>query len=114
MVCTVGMVLRAMQRTSKRPDKSRKNYKALGNYFNSSIYVVFTYAHCVNIGMGVDILKKEKEKELIEELICMEGTSKKQRNIGYFCKKYKISVDDVLAYYTQAYRIKQKRSKSND
>ena len=64
--------------------------------------------------MGVDILKKEKEKELIEELICMEDTSKKQRNICYFCKKYKISVDDVLAYYTQAYRIKQKRSKSND
>lgn len=89
MVCTVGMVIGAMQRTSKRPDKSRKNYKALGNYFNSSIYVVCTYAHCVNICMGVDILKKEKEKELIEELICMEGTSKKQRKLAIFAKSIK-------------------------
>lgn len=114
MVCTVGMALGAMQRISKRPDKSRKDYKALGNYFNSFIYIVCAYAHCIDLCVEVDVLNKKAEAELIDELISIVGKQQKKKTVGYFCKKYKISVDDVLAYYTQAYRIKQKRSKVND
>ena len=114
MVYTVGMVFGAMQRTGKRSDKSRKKDKTLDNYVHNLIYVMCSYAYCIDLCVEVDVLNKKAETELIDELISIVGKQQKKKTVGYFYKKYKISVDDVLAYYTQAYRIKQKRSKVND